>query len=330
MSQTPMLADLYREIPTELAAVEREIQSALRTERPAVGDMVLHAARYSGKRLRPALVLLVARSVGADPSADIRLPRLGAVVEMVHLATLVHDDVIDGASLRRSQATVNTRWSNYEAVLLGDVLFARAINLLARIGDERALLGLTRSVSELCEGEILQNRHRQDPNLSEALYYDIIGAKTAELYGTGCELGAHLGGADDAASAAYRTFGYELGVAFQIIDDCLDLNGTEDSVGKTLGTDLAQGKMTLPMILLRERCTEAEREILARQILGQGESGDVPRVAELLERHGVVEESMKRADAHVERGLAAVRAVASPDALASLEAVAHFVRHRRL
>ena len=262
---SPTLERLYVGVAPELLHVDAEIAAALQTDRSAIAEMLSHVGRYSGKKLRPALVLLIARALGRVTPAHFRL---GAIVEMIHLATLIHDDVIDGADMRRRDATANARWSNYEAVLLGDILFSRAINLLARLGDARCLDVLTRAVSTLCEGEILQNRHRQDAGVSEALYYDIIREKTAVLYAAGCELAAHLAGASAEWVRAAGTYGLELGLSFQIIDDCLDLFGDEAEVGKSLGTDLKGGKVTLPVILalasLDEGSPARDREEVAQ------------------------------------------------------------------
>jgi octaprenyl-diphosphate synthase len=321
------LERLYVGVAPELLRVDSEIAAALQTERPAIRAMLDHVGRYSGKKLRPALVLLIARALGKATPAHFRL---GAIVEMIHLATLIHDDVIDGATMRRRDETANARWSNYEAVLLGDILFSRAINLLARLGDPRSLDVLTRAVSTLCEGEILQNRHRQDPGVSEALYYDIIREKTAVLYAAGCELAAHLAGASAEWVRACETYGLELGLSFQIIDDCLDLFGDEAEVGKSLGTDLKGGKVTLPVILALATLGEGARLEIAKRLRnpdGDATLGD--ELKALVQASGALEESMQRARSHAERAKAAARTILDGQAAADLEAIADFVVARR-
>jgi octaprenyl-diphosphate synthase len=328
MNQSSTLDDLYREIAPDLARVEVEIAASLADDEPVIAEMTNHASRFGGKRLRPALSLLVARAAGGITP---RHARLGAVVEMIHLATLVHDDVIDGAGLRRNQPTVNAAWGNYEAVLLGDVIFARAINLLARLKDERALLSLTTAVSRLCSGEILQNRHRRDVALSEDLYYQIIESKTAELYAAGCELAAHLAGAPDLVLRNLSTYGRELGIAFQIVDDCLDLVGDEKIAGKSLGTDLEYGKMTLPLILFRNTSGPRERRLLESVISGGcAPAEEVRRLVSLLSRDGAVDGALARAREHVERASVAARRVLPESAWAPLEALGEFVIRRRI
>jgi octaprenyl-diphosphate synthase len=324
-SDAPKLDALYRVVADDLLRVDEEIASALRVDRPELEVMTAHAAAYAGKKLRPALVLLIGKACGGDS----RLSRLGACVELVHLATLVHDDVIDGADKRRRIETVNAKWSNYDAVLLGDVIFARAINLLGRLGDARCLDVLTRATSTLCEGEILQNAHRNDADLDEDLYYRIISDKTAVLYAAACELAAHLAGASDEVVAALRTYGYETGVAFQIVDDCLDLTGDEKEVGKSLGTDLRNGKVTLPVIFLLRSSKGADLK-RATELVVRGARTEEERqyLKGLLLDRGAVDAALKRADAHVARGLLA--AERGPESLLpTLRALSSFVVSRR-
>ncbi len=320
------LDSLYREVGTELTAVDAEISAALAVDRPEIAAMVGHAAAYAGKKLRPALAILIGKACGGDP----RLVRLGACIELVHLASLVHDDVIDGAERRRKIETVNARWTNYDAVLLGDVIFSRAINLLSRLGDGRALDVLTRATSTLCEGEILQNAHRNDPEVDEALYYRIITDKTAVLYAAACELSAGICGAPEETLRALRTYGLELGVAFQIIDDCLDLVGDEEEVGKSLGTDLRNGKMTLPVIQLLKGLRGEERaRAVALVVNGAKTKEERSEFRDLLSAKGAIDAALTRAEEHVARGLAAARAAGPKAALPALEAVAAFVIKRR-
>lgn len=327
---TPLI-ELYRSIEADLAAVEVDLRETLHSDRPEVAEMTAVAAGYGGKRMRPAMVLLVARAAGQPGEKH---PRLGAAVEMIHLATLVHDDVIDEAAMRRQQETVNRHWSNHDAVLLGDVLFTRSINLLARLGDQRSLLRITGSVATLCEGEILQNRNRGNLRLAEETYYDIIDAKTAELYAAGCELAAHLAGASEEACEAYRVMGRELGVAFQIVDDILDLAGDEREVGKSLGTDLANGKMTLPLLLLRDDLDRdgapADREALS-QVIVEGADG-APRdcVRALITEHDVLARASARAREHVARGLETVRPFCADEQWPALEAIGAYILARTL
>lgn len=328
MRPAPTLQDLYRDIAPDLGDVESTIREALHSEKPEIAEMTEHAGGHGGKRMRPAMVLLVARAAGTFVPNHVPL---AAVVELIHLATLVHDDVIDGADMRRRRRTVQALFNRHDAVLLGDIIFARAIRVLAAMEDRRSLDTLTRALSTVCEGEILQNRRSHDPNLPEDVYYAIIDAKTAELYARGCELAAHLGGASSEAVDAFGTFGRELGLAFQITDDCLDLVGTEDEVGKSLGTDLQGGKMTLPLIMLRDRISGAARDNFDRVITeGVIARDDIDAISDLLRTHGVLDDALARARGHVTQGIEALRGHVSGEAFQTLEAVGAFVLSRTL
>jgi octaprenyl-diphosphate synthase len=328
MSLSPSLEDLYSRIAPDLLRVESEIQTSLASDEPSVHRMAVHASGKGGKRMRPAMISLVADALGGRCDKHLTL---GAVVEMIHLATLVHDDVIDGAGVRRQKETVNAKWSGHDAVLLGDIIFARAIHLLATMGDQRSLLGLTRAVSRVCEGEILQNSCRADVAMSESTYYRIIDQKTAELYAVGCSLASHLAGASPAIIEAFDTFGRELGLAFQITDDCLDLLGDEAVVGKSLGTDLSGGKMTLPLILLRERVTAQDHRLLSAVILGESQRPqDYQRIRDLLLETSAHADALRRARDHGETALEAIRMALPNRDLETLEAIAAFVLARAL
>jgi octaprenyl-diphosphate synthase len=242
--------DLYGPIARDLEDVERVLAQTLANPAPAVAELVRHVSQYRGKRLRPALLLLVARSCGrVTPAHHV----LGAVVEMIHTATLVHDDVLDAASVRRHVATVNAAWGNQASVLLGDYLFTHAFHLSATLGDARACRIIGESTNRVCEGELRQGLERGNLELTEADYLDIIDGKTAELIACCGRLGALFSGVPAETVEGMARYGRGLGTAFQIADDLLDLVGEERTVGKSLGTDLEQQKMTLPLIRLLDR-----------------------------------------------------------------------------
>jgi octaprenyl-diphosphate synthase len=220
---------------------------SLRHAHPGIDEVVGHVGHYRGKRLRPALLLLVARACGRVTAAH---HVLGAVVEMIHTATLVHDDVLDNASVRRHVATANARWGNHNSILLGDYLFTHAFYLASTLGDARACRIIGESTNRVCEGELRQGLERGNLALTEADYYDIIDGKTAELIACCGRLGALFSGAGPDVVEALTRYGRWLGMAFQIADDLLDLVGEEQATGKSLGTDLEQQKMTLPLIRL--------------------------------------------------------------------------------
>ncbi|HEV3021649.1 MAG TPA: polyprenyl synthetase family protein, partial [Pirellulales bacterium] len=203
--------------------------------------LVQHGFRLGGKRLRPALVLLAAKAVGEITHEHLVL---AAVVEMIHTATLVHDDVLDDAAMRRHLDTVNVRWGNQTSVLLGDYLFTHAFHLASTLDTTFACRTIGRATNRVCEGELRQIDTQGRLSLTEAEYLDIIAAKTGELCACACRLGAHYAGAGTALEDRLAHYGRDLGIAFQIVDDLLDLEGDESTIGKSLGTDLDQCKST--------------------------------------------------------------------------------------
>lgn len=251
--------DLCGPITADLEEVERLLGRSLRNRRAKVAGVVDHVRHYRGKRLRPVLLLLAARACGKVTPAH---HTLGAVVEMIHTATLVHDDVLDGAKVRRRVATVNAVWGVQTSVLLGDYLFTHAFHLTSTV-DATACRLIGEATDRVCEGELTQVLERGNLELTEEDYFDIIDGKTAELTACCCRLGAQYAGASAEVIEALAIFGRCVGQAFQIADDLLDLVGDEKVTGKSLGTDLEQGKLTLPLIhLLRSPLGDRARQIL--------------------------------------------------------------------
>jgi octaprenyl-diphosphate synthase len=261
------LPDLCGPIAADLEQVERILAEQMRGRRAAVAAVVDHVRHYRGKRLRPMLLLLSARACGAVTAAH---HVLGAVVEMIHTATLVHDDVLDGARLRRRVPTVNAAWGTQTSVLLGDYLFTHAFHLASTLGDANACRLIGAATDRVCEGELCQVLQRGNLALTEDDYFDVIDGKTAELTACCCHLGALYAGAAPEVVAAMERFGRRVGLAFQIADDLLDLVGEEAAAGKSLGTDLEQQKLTLPLI----------------RLLGHGPEGLAARVRQVLTSPG--------------------------------------------
>ncbi len=245
-------------INPHLQSVEERIREQARAFDPAVEGYVSYVCNKGGKRLRPVLALLAGGASGRVGSEHVDL---AVIVELIHIATLVHDDIMDGADLRRDQPTANAKWGNALSVLLGDCLFAHALKLAADYGDPSICQKIAKASAEVCSGEIIQTQRRHDLNLSTEDYYRIIEMKTAALFAVACELGAYLSKADRTVIEALRTFGLRIGVAYQIYDDCLDLAGTEKEAGKTLGTDIRKGKYTLPILLMLQSGTEGAKEL---------------------------------------------------------------------
>lgn len=287
-----------------LARVERVFEDQLRSDMPPVEDLCRHVERFRGKMLRPSMVLLSGMACaqpGIGPGAAITDEHvtIGAVAEMIHVATLVHDDVLDEAETRRRGRTVNALRGNEIAVILGDYLIARSFHLCSRLDSQRTALLIGAVTSRVCEGELLQLHHRDDYSLDEPTYYEIIRRKTASLIGVCCELGGACAGGSQDAQRRLREYGESLGVAFQIRDDLLDITGEESVVGKSLGKDLEKGKLTLPVIhhlaladprdrgrtlLLIERASEASHEGHGAILDALGRTGSIEYATAAAER----------------------------------------------
>lgn len=264
--------ELSAPLAQRLARVSTVFEGQLRSDVAAVDSLTRHVERYRGKMLRPILVVIAGWTVRppSDDAGEIerQLDTVAAVAEMIHMATLVHDDVLDEAELRRGGVTVNSLRGNETAVMLGDYLIASAFHLCSSLALPwlNSALGVT--TTQLCSGEILQLTHRGNMSLDEATYFEIIRLKTAVLSGACCSLAGRIVGANAAQIAALHRYGEELGMAFQIQDDLLDLVGDEETVGKTLGIDLQKGKLTLPIVMHLARVDEVARAQTLQAIQG--------------------------------------------------------------
>jgi len=269
----------FAPVAGDIEESDRIFDRTLSQYRSPFGSLIEHLRHYRGKRLRPALLLLTAKSLGkVTPQHH----TLAAAVEMIHTATLVHDDVLDEAELRRHIPTVNSGWGNKVSILLGDMLFTHAFHLTSTV-DRRACEIIGEATNRVCAGELRQVTERGNLNLTEADYFAIIDGKTAALTECSGRLGALYAGVSEEVATRLGTFGRNLGLAFQIADDLLDLVGNEETAGKTLGTDLEQQKLTLPVIHSLNRLPGAEAESL-RSAIHAGESGLGRRVLLALER----------------------------------------------
>lgn len=311
------------------------MEAQVRSDAAAVQAMTAHVGSFRGKQLRAALVLLVGKAVG---SRDDEHPEVAAIVELIHLATLVHDDVLDGARVRRRVACVNERWDNQIAVLLGDFLYARAFHLSTTLRSRLASRLLADTTAILCTGEIEQAALRRDFALTQAKYEDIAAKKTGSLYSAACELGArHAGGdAEDPRlarlGAEMAAFGREVGLAFQIVDDCLDVVGEEEVVGKSVGNDVEDGKLTLPVLHAWSRADLATRARMQAIYAPDFVAGSARRI-ELLraccDLSAGVEHAMARAHELVAGARARLAALPASPAREALDAIALFTLERR-
>jgi octaprenyl-diphosphate synthase len=242
-------------INPHLYAVEERIREQARSFDPAIEGYVAYACGSSGKRLRPAVALLAGGAAGDIGPGHVDL---AVILELIHLASLVHDDIMDSADIRRDQPTASAKWGTSLAVLLGDCLFAHALKLATSFSEIEICRRIAHAAKDVCSGEIIQTQRRYDLDLTVSEYLRIIEMKTAALFAAAGELGALISGATPDVITAIKTYGLKLGTAYQIYDDCLDLAGTEETAGKTLGSDLRKGKLTLPLIYRLETADQKQ------------------------------------------------------------------------
>lgn len=321
------LEQIKGQIASDLDKVEDLIRETLATDRESTGLLIDQAARYAGKRLRPALILLIGRALG-DVTEDHF--KLAAVVELIHTATLVHDDILDGASMRRRTESINFLHGNHVAVLLGDLIYAKAFRLSLTLSSTRAAADLADVTRVICSGEIEQIYCRGRFDLTEEEYFDVIGAKTASLYRSSCELAAHYSGADPETVKALGDYGYSLGVAFQIVDDCLDVIGEEAVVGKSLGTDLECGKMTLPLIFLAAGLSVENRAELEKICSSRDIKDRKAAVAASFDLTGSVDSAFTKADDYVRDGISRLDLIDDCPCKEALRSAAEFVLIRKV
>jgi octaprenyl-diphosphate synthase len=297
----------------DLALVEGAMREQLASPSGLVGALGTHVLGSGGKRMRPALLLLAADLCGYTGPRRIQV---GAAVELLHTATLLHDDVVDFSSLRRGQPSANALWGNRRAVLGGDFLYARASSMIVEDGDLDILWIFANTIRRMAEGELLQLERSFDPSVTEAHYFAVIEHKSAVLLSAACEAGAILGGVTRAERRKLAEFGRELGLAFQLRDDALDYEAGEAALGKRPWDDLREGKVTLPLLLALKRCTPAERDAIATVLKTAARIGDAeaapageldlgPALAAVERYHGVAD-TVRRAEEHAQRAVAAI------------------------
>jgi len=312
------LEKIYSPIKKELGRIETELRSQLLSSKD---EFILEVNRYlldsAGKRLRPSLVLLSAKM---NNHWDKKAIPVAAALELIHTASLVHDDVLDEADLRRKRATVNTRWGNESAVLTGDYLYFKAFSILSQLEVQKISSIVSFAAEKMCEGEIIQTCKTYKLNLSEEDYLEIIEKKTASLMAASCEVGAVLCQSDPPTRKALASYGLNFGMAFQIIDDCLDLVFPADKMGKSTYKDFAQGKMTLPLIYLVRRLTKED---------GQKINGlfhkDREEIINLLREYEVVEQSWQKAKEYLSRAKDQLKVLQDSEAKEALSLLSDYL-----
>jgi octaprenyl-diphosphate synthase len=284
-------------VGTDLKNVEKQFKKDLQSDVPLIRKVGEYVLSSGGKRIRPALLLLTAKLCGYQ--GDRHVP-LASVIEFIHTATLLHDDVVDNANLRRGIASANTLWGNEASVLVGDFLFSKSFSLMVADGDLNVLRVLSAATTIIAEGEVLQLISTSDMDVTEERYIEVVRCKTAILLSAACQAGAILGKAASDYEEALRDFGMALGIAFQLMDDTLDYVASEKQFGKTIGHDLEEGKITLPLIHTLKQCTPAEREriadIVEKDIL---DKSDFQTVFELVHTYGGIGYALDRAGEYI-------------------------------
>ncbi len=312
---------LPSEIQPHLAELERFFTAEIETFEPHLRELARYTLDGHGKRIRPTLVFCSGWTDGRVLPDHVRA---AAVVELIHLATLVHDDVLDGAALRHQVPTVGRKYGAPVAVLLGDALLAQALKIAADFLSTEVCRAMARATQRVCAGEIHQTLERGNPRFSVNEYFEVIAMKTGELFGVSCLLGARVAGHPDEYLEAASRFGLQLGIAYQLFDDIADFCGDEGKIGKTLGTDLASGKFTLPLLCLIERLPETEAAELRRDVLAG--MANVKDLAQRMKQHGVLTSVRERFETELRKGEDALAQWDGLPATARLLELAAYVR----
>lgn len=282
---------IYDTVADDFSRVNDLIIKRLSSDVPLVEKIAQHIIESGGKRLRPLLVLLSSRALGYDRDEHLKL---AAVIEFLHTATLLHDDVVDTSDMRRGRSTANAKWGNAPSVLVGDFLYARAFEMMVELQNLRIMDVLSHATAVIAEGEVLQLMNVKNPDVSEDKYMEVIHNKTAMLFEAASHTGALLAGASDDQEQALSAYGKHLGLAFQLVDDVLDYRGDAEAMGKNVGDDLAEGKPTLPLIYAMAKGNDDEKQLI-RKAIRKGGLDDLPAVLQIVASSGALEYTMAKA-----------------------------------
>ena len=321
---TVTLEQLYALIGPDMKAVDAVIRDRLHSDVVLVRQVAEYIINSGGKRMRPALVLLAAGSLGYQGT---RHHELAAVVEFIHTATLLHDDVVDESSMRRGRQTANALFGNAASVLVGDFLYSRSFQMMVSLDNMRVMRILSDATNVIAEGEVLQLLNMHDPDVTHESYLKVIRSKTAKLFEAAAELGALVGGAGDDEIAAAGEYGRSLGTAFQLIDDVLDYAGDAAEIGKNLGDDLREGKPTLPLIWLMENGTPEQRQ-LVRSCIEHGDEEQFEAVLAAVTSSGALDYTRQQAEQAARRAAEAISGLPESVYKASLQQLCSFAVDR--
>ncbi|ROO22399.1 polyprenyl synthetase family protein [Salinisphaera orenii] len=316
---------LFEPVEDDMRAVDALIRQRLNSDVVLINTLGEYIIASGGKRLRPALVLLAARASGYTGDQH---HLLATIIEFIHTATLLHDDVVDESTLRRGRDTANTLWGNDASVLTGDFLYSRAFQMMVELDSFQIMRVLADATNRIAEGEVMQLMHSHDPDLAEKDYLEVVDRKTASLFAAGCRLAAELAGCDAARCDAMATYGRHLGVAFQVIDDSLDYGRGDGDYGKNVGDDLAEGKATLPLIRALSQVETAVGEPI-RRALRDGDRDALDDVLKAIESTDAMEYTCRRAEGEADKAVAALDVFDESPFKATLVSLAEFSVQRR-
>ena len=292
---------LFAPIAEDMAAVDAIIREELDSDVPRMREIGEHIVNAGGKRMRPALLMLICRALGYEGELH---RYLGATIELLHTATLMHDDVVDESAVRRGKPTANALWGNGVAVLVGDFLYTRSFQMMIRAGNLRVMQALADAANTLAEGEVKQMVNAHDPTVDEKRYFEVIERKTACLFEAGAKMAAAIADCSEKDEAAVREYALALGNAFQIVDDMLDYTGVSSDIGKNLGADLREGKVTLPLLYARLHTSEENRALIDAAI--RSGNGDFDKISSIVIESQAIARCKQRAEQELERGKAAL------------------------
>ncbi len=316
--------DFLTIIQKELKEVEKELLKEVSSANSLSSEVSRYVFKSGGKRLRPALLLLSAKHYNYNGRATIEL---AAAIELIHTASLLHDDVLDEATLRRGTASVNSVWGNRISILVGDFLFAKASAILSRYTEFEVTRMVSNTMLKMVEGELLQMSKNKNHGTTEEDYIEIIDKKTADLISIACRIGASLAGAKEADIQSLSNFGKYFGTAFQIIDDTLDYTSTEDEFGKAIGNDLKEGKLTLPLIHVLKTCSEGEYKRVLETI--KSPSPDIYYIHKLINKYNSIDYAKKKATGFSQRAVKELKKLKPSEARLALEKLSEYIIGRR-
>lgn len=325
LPETPTFKDISALAHGEMQAVDRLISTSLESDVALVSQVSEYIIRSGGKRLRPLIVLLAARALGYDGDQHIRA---AAIIEFIHTATLLHDDVVDSSSRRRGQDSANAVFGNQASVLVGDFLYSRAFQMMVDIDSMRVMQILADATNTIAAGEVMQLMSVHDPDTTEENYRQVIYRKTARLFEAGAQIAAVLTGRDAAVEAAMIRYGRNLGTAFQLVDDALDFDASAEEFGKNLGDDLAEGKATLPLIYAMAKGSDKQRNVIRNAIL-EGGLEHLAEIQQVIEATGALDYTEMKARQAADLAIQDLDAIQDSEYKQSLIEIAGFAVHRR-